>query len=115
MSEEIQKTLVRKTEATEAAAVVGVAGIDGPEPTVVVTMSVWKMLAVRVARAYVESVLGLLTLDGFGAIEFAASAGFFPHLYVAGKLALGPAAYSLILNGYEYLKRLDVTAPQWRA
>lgn len=114
MSDEIQKTLVRKTETTETA-VVGIAGIDGPAPTVVVTISVWKMLTVRVARAYVESVLGLLALDGFGAIEFAASSGFFPHLYVAAQLALGPAAYSLILNGYEYLKRLDVTAPQWRA
>ena len=48
----------------------------------------WQTLLVRVTRAYVESVLGLLTLDGFGAIEFAAQAGFFPHLYVAAKLGL---------------------------
>lgn len=112
--EPMQKTVVRQSSGT-GDGTIGVAGAYGPTPTAVESMPVWRMLLVRVARAYVESVLGLLTLDGFGAIEFASAAGFFPHLYVAAQLALGPAAYSLILNGYEYLKKLDVTAPQWRA
>lgn len=94
------------------------AGVDGTGDgglTTVVTMPIWQMVLVRVTRNYLQVVLGLLTADGLGVVEMAQSGDFWVHLYVAGKVALAPAAVALIQNAIEFLTKLDVNRPGLRA
>jgi hypothetical protein len=103
MSDEPMKTIARQTE--------NAAGIA----TEVIAWPFWKMIAVRVARVYLQTFLGLLGADGMGAIELGPAGDAWSHLLSAALVALAPAAVSLLQNSLEFLTKIDVNAPGLRA
>jgi hypothetical protein len=109
-----QKTVVRNGSDGESG-VIGVAGVGAANATSVVQMPIWQLIAIRVLRVYLQSVLGLLGGDSAGVIELAHGAGFWPHLEEAAFAALAIAVVSLIQNTYEFLTKLDVSNPGLRA
>lgn len=107
-----QKTLVRGADGDT----LGTAAIGTTDATTVIQMPIWQMVAVRVVRNYLQVVLGLLAADGVGAVELAhAGNDFWIHLLAAAKIALAPAVIALLHNSVEFLTKLDVNNPEWRA
>jgi len=108
--EETQKTVdvVLKTPAGEA-------------NIKVVTMSVWRQVAIRTSRAYLQNLLGFILAVGTGAaaasgVGLTMPAADFVHLFgAAAGLAVGPAVICMIQNTLEILTKLDVTNPELRA
>lgn len=89
----------------------------GPEQSnvEVVTMTWWQIVLVRVARTYLQALIGFLgysmVSDSFDAVaaqvfgnKFIAAAGF----------SLAPAVMSLLHNAAELLAQLDTKAPKIR-
>lgn len=82
----------------------------------------WKVLFVRVARTYVQSLIGLTAVV---LVVPQASVGMGASGYVLGPMvgafvvalqwALAPALVALLHNIVELLTKLDKTAPEWRA
>lgn len=107
-------TLVRKTDGVKE---VGTAGIDSAAPVDVRTMSIWKMVAVRVVRTYLSTFLGLLTVDssGVATITIGGADSGWGALSSAALVALAPSFVSLLHNTVDFLTKLDVTNPEWRA
>jgi hypothetical protein len=109
-----QQAVVRQTNGVKE---IGTAGLDHKEisPVHITSMPVWQLLMIRVVRIYLHAFLGLLTLDGLGVIK---ATGALEDWTVIGRaivLALAPSFVALCHNALEYLTRLDVKNPQWRA
>lgn len=86
----------------------------------VVLMPPWKIVAIRSARVYLMSLIGLLGAAGIGVT---ADVGVTMHtavtmLQVTGAcvvLALGPTIISAAWNTIELLKKWDASFPELRA
>jgi hypothetical protein len=108
------------------------AGSVDPETTVVTTHTGrsiivrefpwWRMLLVRVARTYVQTLSGLtvafLVIPTQPIIPGASAyilGPFINAFVIAAQYALLPSMAALLHNLYEYLTKLDQTAPEWRA
>lgn len=92
-------------------------GVATAGATTILTMSGWKMVLVRCARVYLQSLLGFLMADSTG---LAAAVGipldkFGGALWVAATLAVAPATISLVQNIIEILTNIDVNSPALRA
>lgn len=113
-SETMQTTVVRAAQGTDAGRV-GIAGIGTDAATTVISLPWWQLLAVRVGRAYLGFVFGLLGLDMTGQITLTSVDGL-TWIVIGAALykALIPTVLVLGWNVFEYLKKFDVTAPQWR-
>ena len=85
----------------------------------VVVMTWYGQVAVRVARTYLQSLIGFLSAIGSGATEAVGIhipvGDFWDLLLKSMGLAVAPAVFSLLQNTYEILTRLDQTNPQVRA
>lgn len=104
-----------------------VASTPSGQPNVsIVPLPSWKIILIRAARVYLQSLLGFLTGAGvLNAVGVAAMpalsvlptlpTGFLGTLSAAALLALPPATGSLIQNTLELLARIDVNYPQVRA
>lgn len=107
------KTIVRQTNGITG--VLGTAGVGSSQATTVITMPAWQMVAVRVARMYVQTVLGVLTADGIGMIHLAGPGDLWGHLSNALFIGLAPSTIALLQNVLEFLTKVDVKYPQFRA
>ncbi len=87
----------------------------------VVTMSVWRQVAIRSLRAYVQNLLGFILAVGTGAAAASGvglnmpAANFGNLLLASAGLALGPTVICMLQNTLEILTKLDVTNPEIRA
>src|SRR5262245_47107891 len=115
MTPDTPRTVIRPG-ADDAAVTLGLgaAVLAGPPP-IVVPMPIVAMIAVRVLRVYLQTFLGLLGADGIGVIEVAPPHEAWTHLYRIGLISLAPSAVSLAQNALEFLTRLDVRSPAFRA
>lgn len=109
----VAKTLVRSSEGT-GPGIVGTAGVGGAQPTTVIAVPIWQIVGVRVLRLYVQTVLGVLTADGFGVIELAGPNDLGAHILKAAFIGLAPAFIALLQETVEFLAKFDVTHPQLR-
>lgn len=76
------------------------------------TLPWWAMIGIRVARTYVQGLIGFLAL---GLVGDATVREFGPVLLHAASLAVAPAVIALAMNAAEVLSKLDQTQPQLRA
>jgi hypothetical protein len=87
--------------------------------TIMVLMAPWKIVAVRAARVYLQSLVGLLTTFLSGAAHAAGvstTAGDFYGMFLTcASLAVAPAVMSALTNTVELLNKWDETSPQLRA
>jgi hypothetical protein len=85
----------------------------------VVLMTPVRIIGVRAARVYLQTLIGLLGAFGLGVatdVGVTMTAGTFWHTLVAcGSLALAPAIMSILQNTVELLAQVDASSPQWRA
>lgn len=107
--ESTQSVVVRKING--APETVGVAGSGTPHAVVVYTMSTARILAVRILRVWLQSFLGLLTVDGLGLVDLAPPGEAFAQMWTVAGIALAPAAVALLQNLLEFLTKLDVKTP----
>lgn len=74
---------------------------SGTDPTVTIKeLPAWKMVLVRTARSFLQSLLGLLTASAMGIISY----GELKRMVL---IAACPALISFIQNSIEILTRLD--------
>ena len=85
----------------------------------IVGMPPWQIVAVRAARVYLMTLVGLLTVTGS---PIGSAAGltltvneFFPWLMTCASVSVAPAVVSLLQNAIELLAKLDATNPGLRA
>jgi hypothetical protein len=99
------KTVVTKRDAEDVPAVV------------VKPLSPVRVLLTRVARVYLQSLAGMLTvvMSGMAPDALVTPVDFVGKLSLAGGLALAPATVTLLQNAVELLTRLDESYPQLRA
>lgn len=76
------------------------------------TLPWWAMIAIRVARTYIQGLIGFLVAGLVGDPTARDFSLVFLH---AASLALAPAVMSLLMNAVEVLSKLDQTQPQLRA
>ncbi len=110
-------TLVRSAPGT-GSEVIGIAGINTDSATIVESMPVWKMVAIRVLRAYLQTFLGLWGAQASGIISIKVELSFAAQWGLIGSVllaALAPTFLSLVQNAVEFLTDLDTRAPRWRA
>lgn len=81
----------------------------------VVVMSVAHILFVRSARAYVTTLLGLMSAGMSGADQGVLPDEFFAMLRTCAGMSVASAVMSLLINGGELLSRLDEKLPKLRA
>jgi hypothetical protein len=85
----------------------------------VVLMTPIKIVLVRAARVYIQTLVGLLGALGTGAaatVGVTLTAGGFWHLLVAcSSIAVAPAVMSILLNSGELLAKWDAAYPEMRA
>lgn len=85
----------------------------------VVLMLPIRIVLVRAARVYLQTLIGLLGAFGLGVatdVGVTMTAGTFGHTLMAcGSLALAPAVMSVLQNTVELLAQVDAKSPQWRA
>lgn len=86
---------------------IGVAGFGTTDAVTVQSMPAWQMIGVRVARMYLQTMVGFLGAEGVGV-----DMGGIGRI---AWLALVPTLVSLIHNTLEILTMLDVTHPKLRA
>lgn len=80
----------------------------------VVVVSAVQMILVRVARTYLQSLLGFLGAAAVGALDTLAPMDAWGKIVTAAGLALFPAFVSLVQNVLEWLTKLDTRAPELR-
>lgn len=73
----------------------------------------FKLIAVRVARTYLQSLLAMITINGTG-LTGVPFADFTELLWKSASMAAAPAVVSLIQNVLEILASLDQTKPELR-
>jgi hypothetical protein len=76
------------------------------------TLPWWAMILIRVARTYVQGLIGFLAV---GLVGDSTVREFGPVLLHAASLAVAPAVIALLMNAAEVLSKLDQTQPQLRA
>lgn len=108
----MDQTVTRKTNGVTE---IGIAGVDSTSPVKVKGMPVWKLLLVRVSRMYLQVFLGLLSLDGLGAVEMSGPIRNWGMIEAAMVTSLIPTLVAFAQNLLEYLTKLDVTNPELRA
>lgn len=114
MSQETLKTIVRKENG--APKHIGTAGFGTDTEVIVSTMSIARMITVRVMRMYLQTFLGLLGANSTGVIDLTdAISSTWPALANVALVALAPTVISLAQNALEFLTRIDVNYPQLRA
>lgn len=107
MSNETPHTTLIRKRSDRTPRVIGVAGYGTRDAVVVKAMPAWQMIAIRVARMYLQTLIGFLGAEGVGA-----DLGGLGRLAL---LALAPTIVSLLHNTLEILTKLDVTHPHLRA
>lgn len=96
---------------------IGVAGVDGPTPTLVKPMPAWQLVLVRATRAAIQVFLSTLGVGATGLPDWILNApptDFIVKVKLALVLAGGTAIVSALQDTAEFLKGLDVTHPQLR-
>jgi hypothetical protein len=90
---------------------------DGPINNVVQfePMSIAAMVAVRCARVYVQTLLGLLSAGGLGLAPGWQAGELLSNVQGAALLSLAPVVFTFLQNTYELLQRIDESNPRWRA
>lgn len=106
------QTIVRAT-ADRPAGFVGIVGVNTASPTIVKAMAVWQIILVRLGHLYFDSYVGILLLDGLGAIDAGKQGDVWQHLWHIAGFSLAPTFVGLVKNVAAYFKRLDETHPQW--
>lgn len=112
---ELLRTVTRATPEHAGKSEIGIAGVESLAPVSVVAMSVWRMILVRVCRVYLQVFLGLLGAEGMGIIDLGPAGEAWVKLQNVALISLAPACVSLMQNALEFLTRLDVNKPTWRA
>lgn len=108
-----QTVVVRKVNGTPE--FVGIAGVGTKHEVVVYAMSTFRVLTIRVLRVYIQSFLGLLSVDGLGIRDLAPPGEAFDQMWVLAGIALAPAFIALLMNLLEFLTKLDVSTPSLHA
>ena len=78
-------------------------------------MSVASIILVRCARVYMQTLLGLLSAGGLGAMPGWMPGELWNNVLSAATLSLAPVVFTFLQNSVELLARLDERSPQWRA
>lgn len=79
-----------------------------------VLLPAWRIILTRTLRVYLQSLLGMLSAAGLGAIPTGSQTDAWHMIYHMLGLALFPAAFSFLQNSLELLNRLDETRPALR-
>lgn len=111
--EPMQKTIVRSGTG-DGGATVGIAGVSGSQPTLVMAVPWWQIVLARIVRTYIDSALGVLTLVGFGTITLTGPQDIGTHLYHAAWAALVPTIIATLRESGELLASFDRSHPQLR-
>ncbi len=86
---------------------VGLAGVGKTGATIrTVAVPVWKYIGVELLWIYLQTFLGLLTIDGMGLADLAPPGDAFSHLWNIGGIALAPTALGLMKELYDYLSKI---------
>lgn len=112
MAEE-QKTIVRQSLGTGDGEI-GTAGVGTSTPVTVVAVPWWQIVLARVVRTYIDSMLAVLTLDGFGVVQLASPGDIGAHLYKAAWCAAVPTIIATLRESGELLASFDRSHPQLR-
>ncbi len=90
-----------------AAGVVGDAGVEKAGATQrVVARSPLVYIGVEMLWLYLQTFLGLLTIDGMGLADLSPPGTAFHHLYSIGGIALAPTALGLMKELFDYLGKI---------
>ena len=115
-SSRITTVMTERTEPGPSANMNAVTRASEPDVKII-ALPWWQMIGVRVARNYLQGLLGFLTAGAMGiddALGVPMSA--FGNAFVASaSLAVAPAVVCLIQNALEILTKIDITQPQIRA
>jgi hypothetical protein len=85
-----------------------------------VVVSAVRVVFIRVARTYIQALIGLLTAFGLSAVGLLPTAepidqlALWQKVLTAAGLALFPAFWSFLQNTGELLAKVDVKGPEWR-
>jgi hypothetical protein len=110
------QTLVRATSGT-GDGLVGVAGSGTTGATSVRAIPAWQLIAVRAARAGLQTIAASLGIGATGLPEYVLNISytdFETKFKLALVLGVGTAAASILQDTIEFLKNIDVTHPQFR-
>jgi hypothetical protein len=88
---------------------------EGYRPIKAQAMSAAAMVLVRCARVYVQSLLGLLSAGGLGAMPGWLPGELWSNIQQAALLSCAPVVFTFLQNSMELLARLDERGPRWRA
>ena len=78
-------------------------------------MGVAALVGVRCTRVYVQTLLGLLSAGGLGAMPGWMPGDLWVNVQQAALLSLAPVVFTFLQNTLELLARLDERNPRWRA
>jgi hypothetical protein len=87
----------------------------GSPPIIAEAMSAVAMVLVRCARVYIQSLLGLLSAGGLGAMPGWLPGELWINVQQAALLSCAPVVFTFLQNTVELLARLDERGPRWRA
>jgi hypothetical protein len=107
------QTIVRKTATSDGK--IGVAGLEKGTPVVVRTMPIWQLVLIRVARTYISTFLGMLTIDSTGLVDIQVLGNTWNAIGTTALISLAPTLVSLLHNAADFLMEIDVKNPGWRA
>lgn len=110
------ETVVVKREDTIDRTVMASTPADMPN-VLVKALSPVRIVATRVIRVYLQSLLGMLTvvMSGVASDALITPTDFQGKLALAAGFALAPSAITLLQNAAELLAKWDETNASWRA
>jgi hypothetical protein len=95
------------------------AALAAAGPVIVLTpMPVWQQVGVRVVRVYLQTFLGLWSVNGLGVIDLSKVTIFgeqWNAIAMLMLLAIAPAFVTLCQNALEFLTEMDQRRPTLRA
>lgn len=78
-------------------------------------MSIGALVLVRCTRVYIQTILGLLSAGGLGAMPGWMPGELLANIQSAALLSMAPVVFTFLQNTLELLARLDERNPRWRA
>lgn len=86
-----------------------------PSAVEIITMTRLQVVVVRAARVYLQTVLGILTAGGVGAVPGVLPQELHALIVVALKLGAAPVVFTVLQNAIELLAEVDSRYPKLRA
>lgn len=114
MADDIKSIVVARADDGVVSNYAVTGGSDSPN-YIVQALSPLRVIAIRTARVYLQSIMGFLTLHATGLDKGLMPNEFGALLTTAASLAVATAAVTAIQNFIELLAKLDQKYPELRA